>query len=138
MRTGLRAEEEWARGVIAASLGLEVVQHDDGSADGMHDLDVYDGPARVAAVEVTAAADGQVIALWKLVNPPGDRWIESALAGGRGGACTEAQEAATARIHCRRAGGRSESCFCGTRSRKQRSAGRGQCPGGVTRGDHRP
>lgn len=82
MSTSLRPEEEWAKAMIAATLGLEVVQHDDGSADGMHDLDVYDGPARVAAVEVTAAADGQVIALWKLVNPPGDRWVEPALAGG--------------------------------------------------------
>lgn len=82
MKTGLRPEEDWAKALIAATLGLEVVQHDDGSADGMHDLDVYDGPARVAAVEVTAAADGQVIALWKLVNPPGERWIEPALAGG--------------------------------------------------------
>jgi hypothetical protein len=82
MGIGLRPEEEWARGLIAAALGLEVVQHDDGSADGMHDLDVYDDRVRNAAVEVTAAADGQIIALWKLVNPPGQRWIEPALAGG--------------------------------------------------------
>lgn len=82
MSAELRAEEEWARGVIAAALGLEVVQHDNGSSDSMHDLDVYDGAIRAAAVEVTAAADGQVIALWKLVNPPGHRWIESTLAGG--------------------------------------------------------
>lgn len=29
-----------------------------------------------AAVEVTAAADGEAIALWNLLNGRGDRWIE--------------------------------------------------------------
>lgn len=82
MSISLRPEEEWARAVIAATLRLDVVQHDDGSVDGMHDLDVYDGGVRTAVVEVTAAADGQVLALWKLVNPPGGRWIEPSLAGG--------------------------------------------------------
>jgi hypothetical protein len=77
----LRPEEEWAAQMIAAALGAEVEQHDDGSRDAMHDLDiVYDDGAR-AAVEVTAAADGESIELWNLMNG-GGRWVEADLTGG--------------------------------------------------------
>ncbi len=78
----LRPEEEWARRMIAAATGLQVVQHDDGSADGMHDLDLFEGQHRIGAIEVTAAADGELIALWNLMNGRGDRWIEPDLKGG--------------------------------------------------------
>lgn len=77
----LRPEEEWSRSVIAHALGRPVVQHDDGSLDGMHDLDILLGGSARAAVEVTAAADGQAIELWNLLNGVG-RWIEPALVGG--------------------------------------------------------
>lgn len=36
----LRTEEEWARQVMSLALGVPVLQHDDGSVGGMHDLDV--------------------------------------------------------------------------------------------------
>ena len=68
--------------MIAAATGLQVVQHDDGSADGMHDLDLFEGQHRIGAIEVTAAADGELIALWNLMNGRGDRWIEPDLKGG--------------------------------------------------------
>lgn len=67
--------------MIAAATGLQVVQHDDGSADGMHDLDLFKGQRRIGAIEVTAAADSEPIALWNLMNGRGDRWIEPDLQG---------------------------------------------------------
>jgi hypothetical protein len=76
----LRPEEEWARQMLSNALDAEVVQHDDGSAPGMYDLRV-EYQDRIAAVEVTAAADGEMIALWNLMNGEG-RWIEDELAGG--------------------------------------------------------
>lgn len=78
----LRAEEEWAREIIAHALGVPVVQHDDGSRERMHDLDILLGNGVRAAVEVTAAADGEAIALWNLLNGRGARWIEPTLVGG--------------------------------------------------------
>ena len=57
---------------MAEALGVEVVQHDDGSRDGMHDLDILRADRRDAA-EVTAAADAESIQLWKLVTDRGDR-----------------------------------------------------------------
>lgn len=66
---------------MAEALGVEVVQHDDGSRDGMHDLDILRADRRDAA-EVTAAADAESIQLWKLVTDRGDRWIVPALKGG--------------------------------------------------------
>ena len=77
----LRPEEEWARQMMSHALGLPVVQHDDGSLEGMHDLDVlYDG--ETAAVEVTSAADGESIALWNLMNGRNERWVVDELQGG--------------------------------------------------------
>lgn len=77
----LRPEEEWARQMMSHALGLPVVQHDDGSSEGMHDLEVlYDG--ETAAVEVTSAADGESIALWNLMNGRNERWVVDELQGG--------------------------------------------------------
>jgi hypothetical protein len=77
----LRGEERWAAACMAEALGVEVVQHDDGSRDGMHDLDIVRADRR-DAVEVTAAADADSIQLWKLVTDREDRWIVPALEGG--------------------------------------------------------
>lgn len=79
--TELRDEEKVVAATIAATLGLRVEQHDDGSQPGMHDLHIFtvDG---LAAVEVTAAADSESIQLWKLINGREERWIEPDLQGG--------------------------------------------------------
>lgn len=77
----LRAEEEWSRQMVEAALGLPVSQHDDGSMPGMHDLSIHHRDGSVGAVEVTAAAHPQSIALWKLVNDRDDRWIVPNLQG---------------------------------------------------------
>jgi hypothetical protein len=77
----LRVDEEWARQIMEAELRLPVAQHDDGSKPGMHDLDVFDGVGRRAAVEVTAAVDPESTELWNIVNGRG-RWVEPDLAGG--------------------------------------------------------
>lgn len=81
-RPKLRPEEQWARVMIAQALECRVEQHDDGSSPSMHDLDIIHADKRVAAVEVTAAADRRLIELWKLMNPPGERWLENGLRGG--------------------------------------------------------
>ncbi|MEV4483635.1 hypothetical protein [Micromonospora coxensis] len=81
--TSLRGEERWVKACIEAALpGVEAKQHDDNSRDSMHDLDLIRTGERFGAVEVTAAADGESIALWKLMNRPGERWIEPDLMGG--------------------------------------------------------
>jgi hypothetical protein len=80
--TQLRGEEEWARQMMEAALGLPVVQHDDGSRPGMHDLEIHLTDETRAAVEVTAAADPDCLALWKLMNGDDERWIEDDLQGG--------------------------------------------------------
>jgi hypothetical protein len=66
---------------MAEALSVQVVQHDDGSRDGMHDLDIV-RPDRRDAVEVTAAADAESIQLWKLVNHRDERWIVPSIDGG--------------------------------------------------------
>lgn len=48
----------------------------------MHDLDITVSGLPTAAMEVTAAADSESIALWKLVNGGTGRWIEERLTGG--------------------------------------------------------
>lgn len=74
----LRGEEIWAAQLIAAALGdVEVVQHDDGSQPSMYDLDVMRNGRRFAAVEVTAAADGDSIFSW-LAGAFGGRWSRPA------------------------------------------------------------
>lgn len=68
--------------LISAALGLPVEPWDDGSTNGMHDLEIRraDGPSD--AVEVVAAADGECMALWKLMNGGGNRWQVPDLRGG--------------------------------------------------------
>lgn len=77
-----RREEQWASDMIAATLGMTVRQHDDGSRPGMHDLDIVRPGRPPAAVEVTAAADRYSIQLWKLINGSDERWMAPALHGG--------------------------------------------------------
>lgn len=79
----LRPEERWAAAWIRAALpDMDVRQHDDGSKQGMHDLNLLseDGVLQ-GTVEVSAAAEGQYIKLWKLVNGQG-RCIYPDIAGG--------------------------------------------------------
>jgi hypothetical protein len=78
-----RDEELWAAACIEAALpGVASRRHDDGSRPSMHDIDLFRGADRFGACEVTAAADGESLALWKLVNGGDDRWIEEGLEGG--------------------------------------------------------
>lgn len=64
MRTELRAEEVWAQSVIALVLGLDVVQNDDNSEQGMYDLRVGYAENPVIAIEVTSAVDDIFTATW--------------------------------------------------------------------------
>lgn len=80
--TDLRAEERVVAATIAATLGLKVEQHDDGSRPGMHDLNILAADGTLGAVEVTAAADPDSIQLWKLVNSRDERWTVPYLQGG--------------------------------------------------------
>jgi hypothetical protein len=68
--------------MIHRALDVPVEQHDDGSRMGMHDLDIVHAGRSRAAVEVTAAAHGDSIALWKLMNGRNGRWIVDELRGG--------------------------------------------------------
>lgn len=68
--------------MLRDTLGAQVVQHDDGSQDGMYDLRVVRPGLPPAAVEVTAAADADSIELWRLVNGRDERWMDPALRGG--------------------------------------------------------
>lgn len=80
--TELRGEEKMVAASIKATLGLTVEQHDDGTQPGMHDLNIITTGGSPAAVEVTAAADPDSIALWKLVNGRDERWTVPDLQGG--------------------------------------------------------
>lgn len=80
----VRWEEKLAVGCIVAELGVDVDVHDDGSAPSMHDLNVLYPYRAPGAVEVTAAADPESIALGKLVYD-GERWILPEIAGGWAG-----------------------------------------------------
>src|SRR4051794_14980943 len=76
-----RPEEQWVQRVLALALPYAVVgQHDDGSAAGMYDIDVEYPDGRTAAVEVTAAAHPEALALWRLISK--EKWIERTLRGG--------------------------------------------------------
>jgi hypothetical protein len=68
--------------MMTRALGVPVDQHDDGSEDSMHDLSIRYEDGSAGAVEITAAADGESIALWKLMNNRDERWIERDLVGG--------------------------------------------------------
>jgi hypothetical protein len=63
-----RREERWAALCVGAVLGVELEANDDGSAPGMHDLDILFADRAPGVVEVTADADPRLIQLWKLVN----------------------------------------------------------------------
>lgn len=65
---------------MSAILGVPVEQHDDGSRPGMHDLNILYTDLPAAAVEITSAADAEMIAFYRRMNE--GRWIEPALAGG--------------------------------------------------------
>lgn len=78
----LRDEEEWARSLVERELGVPVVQHDDGSRDGMHDLDIIYKDGSIAAMEVTAAADAETIELWQKLNGGDELHVVEGLHGG--------------------------------------------------------
>ena len=78
----LRAEEEWARRLIARHLAVIVEQHDDGLSPSMHDLQFRYFDGRRGAVEVTSAADPELIQWWNLANGRDGRWQEEGLTGG--------------------------------------------------------
>jgi hypothetical protein len=81
MPTKQRPEEQWVQRVLALALPSAVVgQHDDGSSAGMYDIDVQYLDGRTAAVEVTAAAHPEALALWRLINK--EMWVERSLRGG--------------------------------------------------------
>jgi len=76
----LRPEEEWALQMVERELGVNVVQHDDGSAPSMYDLRI-EYPNCSGAVEVVSAADPDCHSLWKVVGNS-ERWIEESIVGG--------------------------------------------------------
>jgi hypothetical protein len=79
----LKDDEVWARDCIRQALpGSRVDQHDDGSESGMYDFTVTYPDGTTGAVEITAAADGQQIELWKAVRPGGMPLVEPTLKGG--------------------------------------------------------
>lgn len=77
-----RGEEIWAAQMIEAAVVAPVTHHDDGSAPGLFDLRIDYPNRQAAAVEVTACVDSDSLELWKLINPPSERWIDDALDGG--------------------------------------------------------
>jgi hypothetical protein len=77
-----RAEEEWARRIIAASLDAEVEVHDTGAEPAMYDLHITHRNGDNAAAEVVAAADPESIELWRLMNDREDRWQVDGIVGG--------------------------------------------------------
>ncbi len=48
----------------------------------MHDLDILSPDRSAGAVEVTSAADGESMAVWRELNTPDERWIEPTIADG--------------------------------------------------------
>lgn len=80
----LRGEELWAASCVQAALpGVTVGQHDDNSTQNAHDLDLSVGGGRTfGAMKITAAADSELIEIWKLLNNRDERWIVPKLVGG--------------------------------------------------------
>ncbi len=80
----LRDEELWVAGCVQTALrSVAVGQHDDNTTPNVHDLDLSVGGGRTfGAMEVTAAADADLIECWKLLNGHGNRWIAPGIAGG--------------------------------------------------------
>jgi hypothetical protein len=65
----LRDEERWAQVCILHTLPDCVVEpHDDGSRPSMYDLKIVYSDSSIGAVEVTMAADGERIGLWREVR----------------------------------------------------------------------
>jgi hypothetical protein len=60
--------------------GALVTTHDDGSQPSMYDLRISYRDGRFGAVQVTAAAHPEALALWRHIG--GGRWIEPSLRGG--------------------------------------------------------
>src|SRR4051812_17597532 len=77
----LRFEEEWARQVISQALDLPVIQHDDGSRSGMHDLDIIGLDGAREPVEVTMAADPELIPLRAATGADDAPWVFEGLEG---------------------------------------------------------
>jgi hypothetical protein len=65
---GLRPEEEWVRKILQAALAVPVEQHDDQSMPGMYDLRILYPDGSAGAVEVTATADGEMIAFSRAID----------------------------------------------------------------------
>jgi hypothetical protein len=80
----LRAEELWVAACVrAAEPGVIVGQHDDNTSRNDLDLDLsLPGGRTFAALEVTTAADPDVIKFWKVLDGQGGRWDEPSIAGG--------------------------------------------------------
>jgi hypothetical protein len=79
----LRPEERLAVACIQASLpGTTVVQHDRNSGRRVYDLALTRDGSVFGAVEVTAAADPDSIALWNTVHRHEGPWIDQSLVGG--------------------------------------------------------
>ena len=76
-----RWDERLAIRCIGSELGVEVVVHDDGSEQSMYDLIIVYPDRPPGAVEVTAAADPDAIALGRLVYDA-ERWIVPDIVGG--------------------------------------------------------
>jgi hypothetical protein len=75
-------EERWAQACIQQALPESVVeQHDDGSRSGMYDLKIFYPDESIAAVEVSAAADGKQVELGKQLYDQGQGWRVPDLAG---------------------------------------------------------
>ncbi len=65
----VRDEERWAKACIQHALpDCSVELHDDGSRPSMYDLKIVYPDCSIGAVEVTAAADGQRVGLWREVR----------------------------------------------------------------------
>jgi hypothetical protein len=77
-----RGEEAWAEAMIGAHLGLQVEEHDDGSAPRMYDLTIFLPGGAHAAVEVTSCADSESIETWNLMNGDDEEWVFPDLTGG--------------------------------------------------------
>lgn len=83
--TRMRAEEEWARSILSRALNARVEIHDTGERESMYDLQILYPDGSAAAGEVVAAADGDSITLWRLMNDDrADRWQVADLVGGWG------------------------------------------------------
>jgi hypothetical protein len=75
----VRPEEKWAADCISGTLGVEVVENDDGTEDSMYDLRILYTARPHGAVEVTAAADQDWMRTGSFSQ---DKWTLPNLVGG--------------------------------------------------------